>query len=199
MNEYRTHNCGELRLENVGNTVKIAGWIQKIRNLGGMTFIDLRDQFGITQVIISENEELQSMAKDLVTECVISVEGNVLERTNKNTSMGMALGMCFGVSIGTAIGNTFDNMSIGTSLGLCIGMAIGIVLGSQKDKEVNKQLEENLIEITKQKQEADKKMLSLEILIGVFSCIILYSMQLIFTIKWIFKNFFDCSIDFFLF
>ena len=87
MNEYRTHNCGELRVENVGETVKIAGWIQKIRNLGRMTFIDLRDQFGITQVIISENEELQNMAKELVTECVISVEGTVLERTNKNTKI----------------------------------------------------------------------------------------------------------------
>ena len=87
MNEYRTHNCGELRIENVGKTVKLAGWIQKIRNLGGMTFIDLRDEFGITQVIIAENEELQSIAKELVTECVISVEGIVLERTNKNSKI----------------------------------------------------------------------------------------------------------------
>ena len=44
MNEYRTHNCGELRIQNVGETVKIAGWIQRIRNLGAMKFIDLRDQ-----------------------------------------------------------------------------------------------------------------------------------------------------------
>ena len=87
MNEYRTHNCGELRITDVGKTVKVAGWIQKIRNLGGMTFIDLRDQFGITQVIISENEELQKIVGELVTECVISVEGNVLERTNKNTKI----------------------------------------------------------------------------------------------------------------
>ena len=87
MNEYRTHNCGELRIADVGKTVKVAGWIQKIRNLGGMTFIDLRDQFGITQVIISENEELQKIVGELVTECVISVEGNVLERTNKNTKI----------------------------------------------------------------------------------------------------------------
>ena len=84
MNEYRTHNCGELRITDVGTTVKVAGWIQKIRNLGGMTFIDLRDQFGITQVIISENEQLQKLAGELVTECVISVEGIVLERANKN-------------------------------------------------------------------------------------------------------------------
>ena len=87
MNEYRTHNCGELRIEDVGKTVKVAGWVQKIRNLGGMTFIDLRDQFGITQIIVAENEELQKQITELVTECVISVEGNVLERTNKNTKI----------------------------------------------------------------------------------------------------------------
>ena len=87
MNEYRTHNCGELRIKDVGKNVKIAGWVQKIRNLGGMSFIDLRDQFGITQIIISENEELQKQMAELVTECVISVEGKVLERTNKNTKM----------------------------------------------------------------------------------------------------------------
>ena len=87
MNEYRTHNCGEIRIENVGETVKVAGWIQKIRNLGGMTFIDLRDEFGITQVIISENDELQAISKELVTECVISVAGKVLERTNKNSKI----------------------------------------------------------------------------------------------------------------
>ena len=87
MNEYRTHNCGELRITDVGKIVKVAGWIQKIRNLGGMTFIDLRDQFGITQVIISENEVLQKQAEELVKECVISVEGIVLERTNKNSKI----------------------------------------------------------------------------------------------------------------
>ena len=87
MNEYRTHNCGELRIEDVGKTVKVAGWVQKIRNLGGMTFIDLRDQFGITQILVSENEELQKQVSELVTECVISVEGTVLERTNKNAKI----------------------------------------------------------------------------------------------------------------
>ena len=87
MNEYRTHNCGELRIEDVGKTVKVAGWVQKIRNLGGMTFIDLRDQFGITQIIVAENEELQKQVAELVTECVISVEGTVLERTNKNAKI----------------------------------------------------------------------------------------------------------------
>ena len=66
---------------------KISGWVQRIRNLGGMKFIDLRDQFGITQIIISENSELQKKIEDLVTECVICVEGKVSERTNKNNKI----------------------------------------------------------------------------------------------------------------
>ena len=84
---YRNHNCGELNISNVGETVLIAGWVQRIRNLGSMKFIDLRDQFGITQVVISENEELMNIANELVTECVISVKGKVVERSNKNTKI----------------------------------------------------------------------------------------------------------------
>ena len=87
MNKYRTHNCGELRLSNAGERVRLAGWIQKIRNLGGMKFIDLRDQFGITQIIISENKELQEQSEKLVTECVVSIEGTVIERTSKNNKI----------------------------------------------------------------------------------------------------------------
>jgi len=83
MNKYRTHNCGELRINNVGETVKIAGWVQTIRNLGSMKFIDLRDEFGITQIVVSSEIEL----KDIVTETVISVEGKVLERSNKNNKI----------------------------------------------------------------------------------------------------------------
>ena len=84
---YRNHNCGELNIKNVGEVVTIAGWIQKIRNLGSMKFIDLRDQFGITQIVISDNEELMNLANDLVTECVISVKGKVVERSSKNTKI----------------------------------------------------------------------------------------------------------------
>ena len=84
---YRNHNCGELNISNVGEIITIAGWIQKIRNLGSMSFIDLRDQFGITQIVIAENEELLEKAKELVTECVISVKGKVVERSNKNTKI----------------------------------------------------------------------------------------------------------------
>ena len=87
MNEYRTHNCGELRMTNVGQTVKLAGWVQRIRNLGAMKFIDLRDQFGITQIIIGDDSNLHEEAENLVTECVISVEGVVSERSNKNSKI----------------------------------------------------------------------------------------------------------------
>ena len=81
---YRDHNCGELNISNVGQTVLLAGWIQTIRNLGSMKFIDLRDQFGITQIVINDKNDLLEASNDLVTECVISVKGKVLERSNKN-------------------------------------------------------------------------------------------------------------------
>ena len=86
-NEYRTHNCNELRLADVGKKVRLAGWVQKIRNLGKMTFIDLRDEFGITQIIISDDEKLQEQLADIKTECSISVTGEVAERSNKNTEI----------------------------------------------------------------------------------------------------------------
>ena len=80
---YRTKTCGELRLENVGENVSLAGWIQKIRNLGGMIFIDLRDEFGITQIVVNE-ERLQDMVKELNSESCIHIDGKIVERTNKN-------------------------------------------------------------------------------------------------------------------
>ena len=69
---YRTKTCGELKLSNVGEIVELSGWIQKIRNLGGMIFIDLRDEFGITQIVIND-EELQEQAKQLNTESCIHI------------------------------------------------------------------------------------------------------------------------------
>ncbi|MGN1330051.1 MAG: aspartate--tRNA ligase [Clostridia bacterium] len=86
-NEYRTHNCNELRIEDAGKEVRLAGWVQKIRNLGKMTFIDLRDEFGITQIIISDSESLQEKMSDIKTECTISVQGTVSERSNKNKEL----------------------------------------------------------------------------------------------------------------
>ena len=83
---YRTKNLGELRIENVGETVELAGWIQKIRDLGGMVFIDLRDEDGITQIVIND-EKLQAQAKELVKESCIHIEGKVVERASKNPKM----------------------------------------------------------------------------------------------------------------
>ena len=83
---YRTKNCGELNLKNVNEEVELAGWIQKIRNLGGMIFIDLRDEFGITQIVIND-EKLQEEIKDWNTESCIHISGKVVERSNKNTKI----------------------------------------------------------------------------------------------------------------
>ena len=59
---YRTHNCGELRIENVGQEVTLAGWVQKVRNLGAMAFIDLRDRFGITQITVEDGTTILEAA-----------------------------------------------------------------------------------------------------------------------------------------
>ena len=87
MSRYRTHNCGELNLNMVGQEVTLAGWVQKIRNLGKMQFVDLRDEFGITQIVISDKEELMKTVANITTECTICVKGKVIERTNKNDKM----------------------------------------------------------------------------------------------------------------
>ena len=68
---YRTKNCGELTIKNVEEIVELSGWIQKIRNLGGMIFIDLRDELGITQIVVKN--ELEEQAKDLNTESCIHI------------------------------------------------------------------------------------------------------------------------------
>ena len=83
---YRTKTCGELNIKNVGEEVQLAGWVQKIRNLGGMIFIDLRDEFGITQIVVN-GEELQEQVKEINTESCIHILGTIVERTSKNDKM----------------------------------------------------------------------------------------------------------------
>lgn len=83
---YRTKTCGELNINNIKETVELAGWVQKIRDLGGMIFIDLRDEFGITQIVIND-ESLQIQAKELTTESCIHIVGEVVERSSKNPHM----------------------------------------------------------------------------------------------------------------
>jgi aspartyl-tRNA synthetase len=86
---YRTHTCGELRIENVGQTVTLSGWVQKSRKLGGMTFVDLRDRYGITQLVVDAHadEALLEAAASLGREFVIQVTGTVIERQSKNPKM----------------------------------------------------------------------------------------------------------------
>ena len=86
---YRTHTCGQLRVENVGQTVTLAGWVQKSRKLGGMTFIDLRDRYGITQLVVEADADaaLVQTVSELGREYVIQAQGVVLERQSKNPKM----------------------------------------------------------------------------------------------------------------
>jgi aspartyl-tRNA synthetase len=85
----RTHTCGELKISEVGKTVLLSGWVQRSRDLGGMTFVDLRDRYGITQLVFNmeTNADLCKKARDLGREFVISIKGAVAERSNKNPKM----------------------------------------------------------------------------------------------------------------
>ena len=86
---YRTHTCGELRSNHIGKKVTLSGWVQRRRDFGAMTFIDLRDRYGITQLSFNEDQdkELNAMARSLGREFVIKVKGEVIERSNKNTQI----------------------------------------------------------------------------------------------------------------
>lgn len=86
---YRSHTNGELRLSHIGTTVTLSGWVQRSRDLGGMTFIDLRDRYGITQLAFNmeDNAELCAQARKLGREFVIQVKGEVIERSSKNLNI----------------------------------------------------------------------------------------------------------------
>jgi aspartyl-tRNA synthetase len=86
---YRTHTCGELRISDAGKLITLAGWVQKTRDLGGMTFVDLRDRYGITQLVFNmeTNSGQCKLARELGREFVIRATGSVAERSNKNSNM----------------------------------------------------------------------------------------------------------------
>ena len=83
---YRDKTCGELRLADAGRIVRLSGWVQRVRKMGGMTFIDLRDRYGITQVVLDQDsdQELWNLANSLGREFVVEIKGTVQERTSKN-------------------------------------------------------------------------------------------------------------------
>lgn len=82
-NIYRTHSCGELRKENIGQTVRLAGFVESIRKMGGICFVTLRDHYGVTQIIVGDEKMLEGVSK----ECTITVTGKVIERESKNKNM----------------------------------------------------------------------------------------------------------------
>jgi aspartyl-tRNA synthetase len=86
---YRTHTCGELRLEHAGQQVKLAGWVQRVRDLGAMSFVDLRDRYGITQLVTDENtsSDVTQILEKLGREYVVQAMGIVRERSNKNKNI----------------------------------------------------------------------------------------------------------------
>jgi len=86
---YRSHTCGELREKNIGEVVTLAGWVQKTREFGGMTFLDVRDRYGITQLVFNDkkNPEVAEKATKLGREFVIQAKGIVVERSNKNKNI----------------------------------------------------------------------------------------------------------------
>src|SRR5437868_947036 len=83
---YRSHTCGELRISDVGKDVQLSGWVQITRNFGELIFLDLRDRYGITQLVFNmdANPMLAERAKRMGREFVIQAEGKVVERSNKN-------------------------------------------------------------------------------------------------------------------
>src|SRR5277367_531802 len=85
----RTHTCGELNLSHLGETVTLCGWVQKSRDLGGTTFIDVRDRYGLTQLIFNTDSDatLREKSRGLGREFVIKVTGTVIERTSKNAKL----------------------------------------------------------------------------------------------------------------
>lgn len=86
---YRTNTCGELRLQDAGQQVTLAGWVQRTRKMGGMTFVDVRDRYGITQIVFDESKDadLCARANKLGREFCVQIKGEVSERESKNSKM----------------------------------------------------------------------------------------------------------------
>ena len=92
MNKYRSHKCNELRHKDVGNKVLLAGWINKKRDHGNLLFIDLRDNYGVTQCIIDKENKNFSILEKIQLETVIRIEGNVIDRSNDTINKDLDTG-----------------------------------------------------------------------------------------------------------
>ena len=84
---FRSHTCGELRLQQAGSSVTLAGWVQTVRKFGAITFVDLRDRYGITQLVFNEGFNQQLDENPLGREFVLQAKGKVIERSNKNLTI----------------------------------------------------------------------------------------------------------------
>ena len=87
-NEYRTVNCGELREENIGQEVRVAGWVENIRDQGGVMFLDIRDEYGVLQVVVHNDELL----KNINRECTVTLGGKVVKRDEDTINPKIATG-----------------------------------------------------------------------------------------------------------
>src|SRR4029078_11484290 len=92
MHEYRTHACGELRKEDVGKTVRLSGWVHRIRDHGGLLFIDLRDHYGITQAVADQNSRALPRAETLKPEWVVRIDGEVVARSQETINPNLPTG-----------------------------------------------------------------------------------------------------------
>ena len=88
----RTHTCGALRADDVGADAVLLGWVHRVRDLGGVTFIDIRDRAGVSQVVVRENEALMNVAKKLRAEFVVGVSGVVQRRSDETINAKLATG-----------------------------------------------------------------------------------------------------------
>src|SRR6476660_7573728 len=88
----RTHTCGAMRADHVGTDVVLLGWVHRVRDLGGVTFIDIRDRAGVSQIVVRENEALMAAAKRLRSEFVVAVSGTVQRRSEDTINTKIATG-----------------------------------------------------------------------------------------------------------
>src|ERR1051325_9412596 len=88
----RTHTCGALRADDVGADVTLLGWVHRVRDLGGVTFVDIRDRAGVSQVVVRDNEALMTIAKRLRSEYVVGVRGMVQRRSDETINPKIATG-----------------------------------------------------------------------------------------------------------